>query len=99
MTLFEHYYSEYMNTRDGFDKFHNEVINMPRDEFSNTSLQKIKTLAGYVLLTQGRIDTNGCNYKEVMRIIKEELESGNFPAIRDNELEERYFSFTNLDTH
>lgn len=99
MTLFEYYYSEYMNTRDGFDKFHNEVINMPRDEFSNTSLQKIKTLAGYLLLTQGRIDTNGCNYKKVMGIIKEELEAGNFPAIRDNELEKRYFSFTNLDTH
>lgn len=97
MTLFEKYYSKYMDTRDGFDRFHNEVINMPRDKFSDTTLQKIRTLAGYVLLTQGRIDAEGCNYKEVMNIIREELESGNFPNIRDHELEEKYFSFTNLE--
>lgn len=97
MTVFEEYYSHYMNTQDGFDEFHNEVINMPRDEFSSTGLQKIRTLAGYVLLTESNLDVMGCTYKDVMKCIKEELENGHFPEIRDFDLEKRYFTFDNID--
>ncbi len=46
MTVFEEFYGEYRSTRAGFDTFHNEVINMPRDQFSDAGLDKIRTLAG-----------------------------------------------------
>lgn len=88
-----------MKSRSGFDRFHDEVINMPREKFSNTSLQKIKTLASYILLTEGKIPCEGYNYKQVMGIIRDELNSGNRPLIRDNETEKRYFTFSNLDAH
>ncbi len=97
MTVFEEYYSHYMNTQEGFDEFHNEVINMPRDEFSSTNLQKIRMLAGYIVLTEGKLDSTGFNYKEVMECIKNELNDGNFPEYRDEELESRYFSFSDIN--
>ena len=97
MTVFEKYYSHYMNTQDGFDEFHNEVINMPRDEFSSTSLKKIRILAGYLLLTENKLDGTGCNYKDVMGCIKDSLMNGNYPTYRDQELESRYFDFNNID--
>ena len=96
MTLFQQYYSAYMNTLEGFDRFHNEVINMPRDAFSNTDLQKIKTLAGYILLTEGHLDDRGVTYKDVMNCIHNELSHEHYPAIRSLGLEKRYFSFTNI---
>lgn len=97
MTYFEQYFQDYMNDLEKFKKFHNEVINMPRDEFSNTGLKKIRTLAGYLLLTEGKIYPTGVTYKDAMDCIKNELESGNYPVIRDTDLEERYFTFTDID--
>ena len=70
MSMFEQYYSKYMNSRSGFEQFHNEVINMPRDQFSDSGLSKIRLLAGYLLLTAGKIDADGVSYKEFMNVIK-----------------------------
>lgn len=97
MTYFEQYFQDYMNDLEKFKKFHNEVINMPRDEFSNTGLRKMRTLAGYLLLTEGKTDPTGVTYKDTMECIKNELESGNYPAIRDTDLENRYFTFIDID--
>ena len=99
MTVFEKYYSSYMNTQTGFDEFHNEVINMPRDEFSSTGLQKIRTLAGYLLLTENKLDSTGCTYKDVMECIRDSLADGIYPNYRDSSIESRYFDFNNIDTH
>ena len=98
MNLFEKYYSKYMGSRIGFEQFHNEVINMPRDQFSDSGLPKIRLLAGYLLLTLGKKDTEGVSYKEFMNVIKKELDEGNYPKYRDANLESRYFDFTNIDT-
>lgn len=98
MTLFEQYYSSYMDNKDGFNKFHNEVINMPRDQFSNTGLDKIRTLSGYLLLTEHLLDDEGCTYKDIMFQISNELRIGNVPNYRDSNLESRYFDFTDIDT-
>lgn len=97
MTYFEQYFQDYMNDLEKFKQFHNEVINMPRDEFSSTGLRKIRTLAGYLLLTEGKIEPIGVTYKETMECIKNELETGNYPSIRDTDLENRYFTFNDID--
>lgn len=97
MTVFEKYYSSYKNTIQGFNDFHNEVINMPRDQFSDAGLQKVRVLAGYLLLTEGFIKADGDSYKVFMHIIHEQLITGNFPQYRDLILEKRYFEYDNLD--
>ena len=99
MSLFDKYYSKYMNTLSGFDKFHNEVINMPRDQFEDSGLAKIRLWAGYLLLTDGRIDKTGTNYKYIMNVIKKELSAGNYPCYRDDTVEDRYFNYEDLDSH
>ncbi|MCQ2740544.1 MAG: hypothetical protein MJ210_00270 [Alphaproteobacteria bacterium] len=99
MTVFEEYFSEYMGSREGFDTFHNEVINMPRDQFSDTGLDKIRTLAGYLLLTEGNLDVSGVNYKTTLECIAKQLNNGNYPLYRDMSLEERYFVYTDIDVH
>lgn len=99
MTVFEQYYSEYMGSKKGFKKFHNEVINMPRDQFSDTGLEKIRMLAGYLLLTEGKLDLQGVNYKTTLKCISDQLNSGNVPIYRDINLEQRYFTYTNIDFH
>lgn len=96
--IIQKYYSEYMNTLSGFNTFHNEVINMPRDQFSDTGLQKVKTLAGYLLLTEGKLDPLGVNYKDTLLAIHNELALGYYPAIRDDALESRYFNFEDIDS-
>ena len=99
MTVFEEYFSEYMGTGAGFEKFHNEVINMPRDQFSDTGLDKIRTLAGYLLLTEGRFGSSGVNYKTTMACIARQLRDGRYPAYRDAGLEARYFIYDDLTSH
>lgn len=99
MTVFEEYFSEYMGSREGFSSFHNEVINMPRDQFSDTGLNKIRTLAGYLLLTEGKLDASGVDYKTTLECIATQLTEGNYPLYRDEDLEERYFSYMDLSTH
>lgn len=97
MSVIGGYYEEYVGTMDGFNRFHNEVINMPRDQFSDTGLAKIKKLAGYILLTEGKMDLSGVTYKDTMLTIRNELNNGRYPRIRDMELEERYFQFENIN--
>lgn len=99
MNVFEEYFSKYMGSLDGFNTFHNEVINMPRDQFSNTGLDKIRILAGYLLLTEGKLQPFGVNYKTTLECISVQLKEGNYPVYRDFELEERYFTYTDLSVH
>ena len=101
MNIFEKYYKKYMNTKDGFDLFHNEVINIPRDAFSTAGLEKLKILSGYLLITEGCLDKDGNNYKEILNSISLNLHSGDllYDVVRDEELENNYFNYTNLDAH
>jgi hypothetical protein len=99
MNVFDKYYKVYQGNLVGFLKFHTEVINMPRDQFTDTGLEKIRMLAGYLLLTEGKIPHDGCSYKDTMRIIKTELAAGNYPEYRDPTLESRYFNYSNIDGH
>lgn len=101
MTVFENYYKKYMNSKVGFDLFHNEVINIPRDAFSTVGLEKLKVLSGYLLITKGHLDDDGNNYKEILNEISISLNSGDFQydIIRDVEMEKNYFNYTELDKH
>ncbi len=99
MSYFSDYYKDYMGSLEGFNKFHNEVINMPRDQFSNNDLPKIRLLAGYLLLTEGKIDNYGANYKTILELISKEISKNNYPNKRDMDLEHRYFEFNNIHTH
>ena len=98
-SIFQRYFAEYMGSRSNFDRFHNEVINMPRDHFDGTNIDKVRTLAGYLLLTED--DLAGCdiNYKQIMSSIKNRLDSGCVPKFRDEAIESRYFEYTNIDNH
>lgn len=98
-SLLKHYFCDYMSSISGFKRFHNEVINMPRDDFSSMSLGKIRTIAGYLLLTENKIKKEGINYKETIEIINKELLNKNYPKYRDVEFEKKYFLYSDLDTH
>ena len=82
MNVFENYYSSYQNSFQGFTVFHNEVINMPRDQFSDAGLTKVRVLAGYLLLTEGKISHEGESYKMIMDFIHNEYSCAVTPQIR-----------------
>ena len=87
-------YSHYTTAVSKFEEFHNQVINMPRDEFSSATFQKIRSLASYLLLIENFFDySKGHNYKEIMGLVINELSKGNFPSEnnRNLDLESRYF--------
>ena len=102
MSKISEYYREYLSTINGFEKFHNEVINMPRDEFSSATFKKIRSLASYLLLAKNVFNTReGHNYKEILGLIIHELRNQNYPLEqnRNFELEQRYFKQDcNLDS-
>ncbi len=43
------------------------------------------------------MDTAGVNYKTTMECIATQLRNGNYPLYRDTELENKYFTFTDID--
>jgi hypothetical protein len=98
MGIIKNHYKNYEG-RTGFDTFHNQIINMPRDHFSDTSIDKIKLLAGYLLLTEGELPKDGCDYKTVMKCIAEQMSNGKYPDQRCTEWETTYFTFTDINSH
>lgn len=93
------YFKDYTDTAQGFQKFHNEVINMPRPDFENIGLQILRVVASYLLLIQDKVSIFGNNYKEIMQLISDELKSHHYPKIRNVEFEDKYFDFVDLDYH
>lgn len=90
-------YPAYIESEEGFIKFHNEVINMPRDAFSNTGIEKLKIISGYLLLCEEILGNEAVSYKTIMGAIHDSLDSKKYPQSRDFEMEERYFIFSDLD--
>lgn len=90
-------FSEYSGSVEQFNKFHNQVINMPRDAFSTATLDKLQSIASYLLLIENTIESNGMSYKDFMMLIIKELKKGKYPKLyRSEEFENRYF---NLETN
>lgn len=94
------YYKDFVDTAKGFSTFHNQVINMPRDAFDGTDLLKLQVLASYLLLIQDTVNTEGNDYKQIMNLIADAI-PGNRDKIKyqDAELERKYFTFTDINTH
>lgn len=92
-------YKSYLNSIDGFNSFHNDVINMPRPDFSNIPeiLNSIKSLVSYIVLVD-KDKLREFNYKSLLKNIIEQIKVGNFPQFRSNMFESRYFR-TDIDIH
>ena len=94
MNAISKYYNSYKNSIKKFDKFHNEVINMPRDHFSDMGFEKIKIIAGYLLITEDTLSKKRCNYKEILECIHNKILLGIYPKKRDEDFEEQYFIYS-----
>lgn len=46
------FYNNYKGSKEKFDEFNKEVINMPRDKFTDTGIKKIQVLSAYLLLIE-----------------------------------------------
>jgi len=86
-------FREYSNSVSQFQKFHNQVINMPRDHFSDATLSKLQSLAWYLLLIEDGFPSDGSSYKSMMELMIEKLSDESYEQnqFRNNEIENRYF--------
>lgn len=95
--MIKEYYKAYMNSKSQFKKFHNEVINMPRDRHTGLNLKKLQSLASYLLLIpeQDINNNEGINYKEILREMNNKYIIGSRPKeeFRDKYFEETYLGF------
>lgn len=52
-------------SKEDFDNFHKQVLNMPRDSFSDFNLDKLRSLVEYLNLIKIDIGPEGCNIDEL----------------------------------
>lgn len=90
------YFSHYSGTVEGFEKFHNEVINMPRPTFREIPqiIKLLKSLASYVLLFDSEILSEPMNAKDVYKNLYFNYKKGILPA---DDFRNRQFEETFLD--
>ncbi len=94
------YFKDYVDTQQGFEIFHNQVINMPRDAFGGNDLSKLQILASYLLLIKDDVNLEGYNYKQIMSLIASKIKNNeHLIKYRDIDLEQRYFTFNDIDKH
>ncbi|MCA6085063.1 hypothetical protein [Candidatus Endomicrobiellum agilis] len=91
------YFKDYTDSKENFENFHNQIINMPRPTFSEIGLSVLKVLASYLLLIEDVVTSEGNNYKEIMGLIHNKILAGVYPENRDKKFEENYFIFRDLD--
>ena len=80
MSKIKSYFKEYIGDKDKFDLFHNQVINMPRDEFKKAGFNKLKSLASYLLLINENISDDGNNYKVFLELLIDKYEDKIVPS-------------------
>lgn len=85
------YFNEYKNTKQGFDKFHNQVINMPRDSFSNIGYDFIKLISEYLLIFSEYSTSIGYyNYKDIYILLFERYKNQELHL--NEKFENQYFA-------
>lgn len=90
-------FKKYKGTKNNFDYFHNNVINMPRAKFSelNETIKLLKSLASYILLVDKDILIKETNYKMIYKAIFDNYKCGILPTENRNlSFEERYLNRT-----
>ena len=90
------YYQRYLDTAENFKKFHNQVINMPRDSFSNNDFIKIRSICSYIKLIDESDLKEPMNYVSLLDKIRNKIALGVFPPIefRDVNFEQDYLLST-----
>lgn len=87
------FFSSFSCTKEKFDEFHNNVINMPRANFKelSDSIKLLKSLASYVFLIDSKIINNPINYKTIYKEIFINYKKGIVPKNNRNlDFEKRY---------
>ena len=86
-------YSKYTNTVPNFEKFHNQVINMPRPTFTEIPqiIKLLKSLAEYILLIDEEILRNPMQAKDVYGQIYHNYKIGLIPKKNRNEFFENTY--------
>ena len=92
MSIIKEYYNDYLESKSNFDTFHNEVMNMPRDEFGSAGLKKIQMLANYLLLIEDEIKDEAKNYKQILGLLIDKIAIGIYPTVRNEGFESRYLT-------
>ena len=88
-------FKDYTRTGINFDRFHNQVINMPRATFSEVPelIKLLKSLASYILLIDKETLSRPMNCKTLYKHIFDNYKNGIFPSTNRN----IYFENTFLD--
>lgn len=96
--MIKEYFEQYAKTTHGFKQFHNEVINVPRDEHTNLNLHKLQKIAARLLTLPEEVISKEMNYKEILQALHQEYLSGKQinPRFHDPDFEERYLELNNL---
>ena len=90
------YFQDYLNTSANFERFHNQIINMPRDSFSNNDFIKVRSICSYLKLIPIDDLTKPMNYVEILDKIRNQISLGFFPCekFRNKDFERRYLLST-----
>lgn len=92
--IIENYFSTYKNSKTKFDEFHNNVINMPRANFSELSntIKLLKSLASYILTIDEDILCEPISRKTLYSNIFLNYKNGTLPPdeFRNLEFEKTY---------
>lgn len=88
-------FSSFSGSKEKFDEFHNNVINMPRANFNELSdtIRLLKSLASYILLIDSEVLSKPINYKTIYKEIFDNYKKGILPKSNRNiTFETRYLN-------
>jgi hypothetical protein len=74
----KNYFKDYTDTKEKFNIFHKQIINMPRPNFREMGLSILKVLASDLLLIEDVVEPKGNNYKEIMNLIRTKNKNAKF---------------------
>ena len=83
----------YYGTKNGFENFHNQIINMPRPSFSEVPeiIKLMKSLASYIMLIDANVLKNEIKIKDIYYNIFINYKKGIIPSqYRNIQFESRY---------
>lgn len=85
------YYKNYKNSLDGFKSFHNQVINMPRSDFSTVGYERLQLLAEYLMFfDKNKGKQKYYNYKQIYSFLLDSFKKGVLSI--DQDFENNYFA-------
>lgn len=94
------YFKDFVDTQEGFQTFHNQVINMPRESFDNKYFKKLQSLAFYLSLAESEFNAGNSSYKIIMKLISDKISTISEDCLfRNKNFENDYFIYNDLDRH